>query len=97
MKKFDVFMGLLVAFFLGIIVLIIGIIVNAALSYKPPTTLLKTTNHFYYTIEVIDKCQYIRFDRGLTHKGNCTNHALIMLNLPPFPTTPNIKVEWDNK
>lgn len=57
----------------------------------PPKT---TSGGLYYRVDNIDGCQYILFNSGITHKGNCTNHALIMLNMPPFPTVPtNIKVE----
>ena len=26
-----------------------------------------------YTVEVIDGCEYLDYDRSITHKGNCTN------------------------
>lgn len=26
-----------------------------------------------YRIVIIDQCQYLDYDRGLAHKGNCTN------------------------
>jgi len=34
---------------------------------------VKSTEGFIYRIYVIDKCEYISYDKGISHKGNCTN------------------------
>ena len=34
---------------------------------------IKSALNYYYEVRVIDGCQYVFSDRGLAHKGNCTN------------------------
>lgn len=34
---------------------------------------VKSKEGFIYRVYVIDKCEYISYDRGISHKGNCTN------------------------
>ena len=34
---------------------------------------VKSKEGFIYRIYVIDKCEYISYDKGISHKGNCTN------------------------
>ena len=34
---------------------------------------VKSKEGFVYRVYVIDKCEYISYDRGISHKGNCTN------------------------
>jgi hypothetical protein len=85
------FIGL-IATALTVAGLLIGDVVHTVVqrNKNAPKT---TTRKLPYFIENIDGCQYILYNNGIAHKGNCTNHALIMLNLPPFPTVPNIKIE----
>jgi len=39
-----------------------------------PSTLYRNKNcNWQYRVIVIDRCQYIEYDRSIAHKGNCTN------------------------
>lgn len=59
-------------------------------SQKPIAQILPEVGASFHTIAqirgyeinefVIDGCEYIRYDRGITHKGNCTNSIHIPTN-----------------
>jgi len=43
-----------------------------------PSTLYRNKDgNCFYRVMVIDGCQYIGYDRGVAHKGNCTNNIHI--------------------
>lgn len=55
---------------LAIVILLVAIgYYRAAISGN----LVKSKEGFIYRVYVIDKCEYISYDRGMSHKGNCTN------------------------
>lgn len=50
-----------------------GIMLTGCDDKKRPTVSAGGIFEPHYSIEVVDGCQYLRYGRCFTHKGNCTN------------------------
>ena len=64
MKKFAI---------ISILVSVISLVAFGYYRASMSDNRVKSKEGFVYRVYVIDKCEYISYDRGISHKGNCTN------------------------
>lgn len=51
--------------------LFLALLIFTIISCEKPTT---SKRYYEYDIVIFDSCEYIEYNQGMIHKGNCKNH-----------------------